>query len=65
MRLGWRIGLPGPFYLGGTVWRSRRRRRRQPVYHGQLPGWQCPHDHKRTDTAAACADRELRRRRWQ
>jgi len=25
MRLGWRIPLPGPFFLGGTVWRSRRR----------------------------------------
>lgn len=27
MRLGWHIGLPGPFYLAGTIWRSRRRRR--------------------------------------
>ncbi len=59
MRLGWRIPLPGPFYLGGTVWRSRPRGR---VYHGTLPGWRCPHNHRREDTAVACAQREERRR---
>jgi hypothetical protein len=58
MRIGWRIPLPGPFYLGGTVWRSRRRRR---TYHGTLPGWKCPHNHQREDTAIACAQRELQR----
>jgi hypothetical protein len=62
VRLGWRIGLPGPFYLGGTVLRSRSRRPRLRVYHGTLPGWKCPHNHTRMDTAVACAQREPRRR---
>jgi len=63
MRLGWHVHLLGPFTLGGTIWRSRSRsRRRGPVYHGTLPGWQCPHDHRREDTAQACAQREARRR---
>jgi len=60
MRLGWRIPLPGPFSLGGTLGRSRRRRR---GWHGTLPGWRCPHNHSRPDLAKACADRELARRR--
>lgn len=60
MRLGWHIHLLGPFSLGGTIWQSRRRR--APAYYGTLPGWQCPHDHRRPDTAKACADREARRR---
>jgi hypothetical protein len=60
MRLGWRIHLLGPFSVGGTVWRSRRRRGR--VYHGTLPGWKCPHSHSRMDLAVACAQREARRR---
>jgi hypothetical protein len=60
MRLGWSIPLPGPFWLSGTVWRSKRRRRRG--YHGTLPGWTCPHNHEREDTAIACARREARRR---
>jgi hypothetical protein len=62
MRLGWSIPLPGPFWLSGTIWRSRHRRRRTPVYHGTLPGWRCAHDHRREDTAQACAEREARRR---
>jgi hypothetical protein len=62
MRLGWSIPLPGPFRLGGTIWRSRPRRRRTSVYHGTLPGWKCPHDHRRPDTAQACARREATRR---
>lgn len=60
MRLGWHIPLPGPFSLSGTLWRSRRRRAR--VYRGTLPGWRCPHDHRREDTAIECARREARRR---
>lgn len=60
MRLGWSIPLPGPFFLSGTLWRSRRRRARG--YHGTLPGWQCPHNHQREDTALTCATREARRR---
>jgi len=59
MRLGWSIPLPGPFYLGGTIWRSRPRRR---GYHGTLRGWRCAHNHQRPDTAIACAQREQRRR---
>lgn len=66
MRLGWRVRLAGPLYLGGTLWRSNRRRRRAPVWHGTLPGgWggrgRCPHDHRRRDTAETCARREARR----
>jgi hypothetical protein len=60
MRLGWSIPLPGPFRLSGTIWRSQRRR--GPVYHGTLPGWACPHAHRRLDTAEACARREAMRR---
>lgn len=59
MRLGWSVPLPGPFRLSGTLWRSRRRPR---GFHGTLPGWQCPHNHERQDTAIACAQREARRK---
>jgi hypothetical protein len=59
MRIGWRIPLPGPFYIGGTVWRSKRRRR---GYHGTLPGWKCEHVHRTRTAAEECANRELRRR---
>jgi hypothetical protein len=59
MRLGWHVHLLGPFSVGGTIWRSRRRRR---GYHGTLPGWKCPHNHSRMDLAMACAQREERRR---
>jgi hypothetical protein len=60
MRIGWHIPLPGPFSVGGTLWRSKPRRRRG--YHGTLPGWKCPHNHSRPDLAEACAQREARRR---
>lgn len=61
MRLGWRIPLPGPFYLGGTVWQSQRPRAKR--WHGTLPdGWRCPHGHLREDTATECARKEVRRR---
>jgi hypothetical protein len=60
MRIGWHIPLPGPFSIGGTVWRSKRRRQRG--IHGKLPGWTCPHDHRRQDTADDCAYKEARRR---
>jgi hypothetical protein len=61
MRIGWHVPLPGPFYAGGTVWRSKPR---QHGYHGTLanPYWKCPHNHSRPDLAQACADREARRR---
>ena len=67
MRLGWSIPLPGPFRLGGTIWRSKPRRRKhrgpaRPVYHGRLPGWKCPHNHSREDLALECAQREAKRR---
>jgi hypothetical protein len=62
MRLSWRDHLLGPLYAGGTIWRSKPRRR-GPVYHGTLPdGWKCPHDHRSEDAAIACAHREARRR---
>ena len=62
MRLGWHVHLLGPLGLGGTIWQSRRRRPRAKTYHGTLPGWTCPHDHRREDTAVACGQREQRRR---
>jgi hypothetical protein len=63
MRFGWSIPLPGPFYLAGTIWRSKRRRARRQVWHGTLPdGFRCPHNHTRPDTATACANAEARRR---
>ena len=55
MRLGWHVHLLGPFGVGGTIWRSRGRRHRAQTYHGTLPGWQCEHNHRRPDTAEACA----------
>ena len=66
-RIGWSIGLPGPFYLSGTLWRSKRRRARRKAWHGTLPGgWggrgRCPHNHQRPDTAIDCARREALRR---
>lgn len=61
MRIGWSIPLPGPFRVSGTVWRSKSRRRGK-TYHGQLPGWKCPHNHSREDLALACAQREAQRR---
>ena len=53
MWFGWHIPLPGPFSVGGTIWRSRRRRRRRKVWHGEIKAirWQCPHNHQRQDTA--------------
>jgi hypothetical protein len=64
MRFGWHIGLPGPFGIGGTIWQSRRRRRRRKVWHGEIGaiGWRCAHNHQRQDTAEDCARREARRR---
>lgn len=61
MRLGWSVPLPGPFRIGGTLWRSRGRSRRR-VYHGTLPGWKCPHNHTRPDTATQCARSRARDR---
>ena len=61
-RIGWSIPLPGPFYLAGTLWRSRRRRAR--TYHGTLAdGWTCGHAHRTESAAEECARREQRRRR--
>jgi len=70
MRIGWHVRLLGPIGVGGTIWRSKRRRsrsRRAPYWHGTLPGgWggkgTCPHNHQREDLATACAQREARRR---
>lgn len=62
MRLGWHVHLLGPLSLGGTIWQSKHRSHGR-VYHGELPGWRCQHDHRREDTAVACAQREQRRRR--
>lgn len=62
MRIYWSERLFGPLRIGGTLWRSKPKRRRGPVYHGELPGWRCPHDHRRPDTAQECARAEARRR---
>jgi hypothetical protein len=62
VRLGWCVHLIRPFFVSGTIWRSKRRGHRT-VFHGKLPdGWRCPHDHRRDDTAIECARREDRRR---
>ena len=56
----------GPFtYYKGIHHRSRKPGR--VVHHGILVRngeefWRCPHDHRRQDTADACAMREARRR---
>jgi hypothetical protein len=61
MRLGWRIGLPGPFSIGGTLWRSKRRRPRKRYFYGYLAdGSHCPHHHTRVDTAQACTRKNKR-----
>jgi hypothetical protein len=72
VRLGWSVGF-GPFRLGGTIFRTRRRRKRRRaparrVWHGQVTNqgrvvWTCPHNHSRPDLADACSERELKRRR--
>jgi hypothetical protein len=62
MRIGWHVHLLGPLDLGGTVWRSKPRRKRRQVYHGTLTGWRCQHNHSRMDLAVECARREARRR---
>jgi hypothetical protein len=66
MRVGWRVPLIWPFYVGGTVWQSKPRRRTQaqqlPVYHATLPGWECQHNHRSQRSADVCADRERRHR---
>lgn len=59
VRIYWSLPLPGPFRIGGTVWRSRRRRQ---VYSGTLPGWECHHEHRTPEAALECAQRESRRR---
>ena len=60
MRISWSLPLPGPFRVGGTVWRSGRR-----GYHGTLAGWKCPHNHSRMDLAVACANRHARSPEYQ
>lgn len=44
MRLGWHIGLPGPFYLGGTVYQSRYRRRYRVLDCGHAHRSQAAYD---------------------
>jgi hypothetical protein len=62
MRIWWSLPLPGPFRIGGTVWRSKSRRSGFHGVHDLLPGWQCRHNHSRLDLAADCANREYARR---
>jgi len=53
MRLGFYEGLPGPFYLAGTLWRSKPRRR----YRATLGTWTCSHAHRSETAALRCANR--------
>jgi hypothetical protein len=62
MRITWSLPLPGPFRIGGTLWRSKRRPRGK-TWHGTLPGWKCHHDHRTVEAARECAAREQRKRR--
>ncbi len=69
MWFNWHVPLPGPFSVGGNIFRTRRRRgRRRKVWHGTLSDasgrvyWTCAHNHQRLDTAEDCAGREDRRR---
>jgi len=56
-----RIPLPGPFGYSKRIG-GRKRGKRQPAYHGTLPGWKCEHNHRTESAAKACADREARSR---
>jgi hypothetical protein len=42
---------------------ARPRPRRGLVYYGQLPGWQCTHQHPTPALAVQCAEAEATRRR--
>lgn len=53
MRLGWHIPLPGPFYLAGTIWRSKSRRR--------YPVQDCGHAHRTRQAYVECRMRQQRR----
>jgi len=57
-----RIPLPGPFGYSKRIGGHKRKRSRQPVYQGTLPGWRCEHNHRTESAAKACADKEARRR---
>lgn len=52
MRLGWRIGLPGPFSIGGTLWRSKPKRRYKVL--------SCGHAHRTEQAYLNCKDRKTR-----
>lgn len=49
VRLGWHIGLPGPFYLGGTLWHSPYRRRYRTL--------DCGHAHRSQAAYDSCPTR--------
>lgn len=53
MRLGWHVHLLGPFYLGGTIWQSKRRRR--------YPIQDCGHAHRTKQAYVDCKMRTWRR----
>lgn len=55
MRLGWRIPLPGPFSLSGTVWRSKRRRA-TPRYKVL----DCGHAHRTEQAHRECLEAGVR-----
>lgn len=56
MRLGWRIPLPGPFSLSGTVWRSKRPK---PVTR-QYKVQSCGHAHRTEQAHRECLEAGVR-----
>lgn len=46
MRIYWSLPLPGPFRIGGTLWRSKRRRR--------YPVLDCGHAHRTRQAYERC-----------
>jgi hypothetical protein len=53
MRLGWHVHLIGPFSLGGTVWRSKPRRRYKVL--------DCGHAHRTQEAYQKCRQRQRQR----
>lgn len=62
MRIGWGFGA-GPVRVGGTLWRSKKRRKsRGKSFHGtDYRGKKCQHNHSREDLARECARKANKR----
>jgi len=55
MRLGWRVRLFGPFTLGGTIWRTKTRRK--PAQTRKWPILDCGHAHRSREAYDTCVRR--------